>query len=113
MTVGSYKEETELHHRFAHLHIGGEWHRPEPELMAFIAENARPWDGSDEGRTYGPAKLDVEVIALAKKAASMQDKTLADYLSDLVRDHAPYDIQEGAARIVPTEPKPPRRTRRD
>lgn len=65
-------------------------------------------DVSDEKRTYGPAKVDVVALALARKAAAMQDKTLADYLSDLVLAHAPHDIQSGAARIAP---KPPKRER--
>lgn len=28
--------ERELHHRFAHLRIDGEWYRPEPEILEFI-----------------------------------------------------------------------------
>lgn len=28
--------ELELHHRFAHLRIDGEWYRPEPEILEFI-----------------------------------------------------------------------------
>lgn len=56
-------------------------------------------------RSYGPAKVDVKALALARKAAAMQEKTLADYLSDLVIEHAPYDIQSGAARVAPKSPK--------
>lgn len=29
-------EETETHHRFAHLRVEGEWFRAEPDLLAFI-----------------------------------------------------------------------------
>ena len=35
--------ETDLHRRFAHLHIRGEWFRPEPDLLTYIRENAIPW----------------------------------------------------------------------
>lgn len=56
-------------------------------------------------RTYGPAKIDVKALAFARKAAALQDKTLADYLSDLVMEHAPQDIQTGAARLAPKPPK--------
>jgi hypothetical protein len=60
---------------------------------------------ASEKRAYGPAKVDVKALALARKAAALQDKTLADYLSDLVLEHAPNDIQAWAARLAPKPPK--------
>lgn len=35
---GTEKQEAELHRRFKHLRLRGEWFRPEPELLAYIAE---------------------------------------------------------------------------
>lgn len=35
--------EIEIHRQFTHLHIRGEWFRPEPELLDFIDKNALPW----------------------------------------------------------------------
>lgn len=35
-TPGDNRLESELHERFAHLRIRGEWFRPEPDLLAFI-----------------------------------------------------------------------------
>lgn len=37
--------ESELHARFAHLRIRGEWFRSDPDLFDFIAANTSPWDG--------------------------------------------------------------------
>lgn len=37
---GDVSAESELHERFAHLRIGGEWFLPDDELRAFIAELA-------------------------------------------------------------------------
>jgi hypothetical protein len=35
--------ESDLHRRFYHLHVRGEWFRPEGELLAFIRDNAVAW----------------------------------------------------------------------
>ena len=35
---GSYQTEREMHQRFANARIRGEWFRPVPELLAYIAE---------------------------------------------------------------------------
>jgi len=39
---GGYEDENELHRRFAHLHIRGEWFRLEKELMFFISDVLNP-----------------------------------------------------------------------
>jgi hypothetical protein len=31
------EHEREIQAKFRHLHVRGEWHRPEPDLLAFIA----------------------------------------------------------------------------
>jgi hypothetical protein len=36
--------ETMLHRRFSHLHIQGEWFKPEEELLTYIRENTLPWN---------------------------------------------------------------------
>ncbi len=38
--VGGPKEERELHRRFVHLRTRGEWFRPDPELLEYIASQA-------------------------------------------------------------------------
>jgi len=40
---GGRPEETSLHEHFQHLHVKGEWFRPEAELLEYIKQNARPW----------------------------------------------------------------------
>jgi Meiotically up-regulated gene 113 len=39
--------EAELHQRFRHLHVRGEWFRPGPDLLAFVEEVNR-------GQATGP-----------------------------------------------------------
>jgi hypothetical protein len=39
----SILDETRLHDRFRHLWIRGEWYRPDPELLSYIAEVGTPW----------------------------------------------------------------------
>jgi hypothetical protein len=34
---GTFEDEQSLHRRFAHLHIRGEWFRPENDLLAYVA----------------------------------------------------------------------------
>jgi hypothetical protein len=36
--------EMMLHRRFYHLHVQGEWFRPDEELLTYIRENALPWN---------------------------------------------------------------------
>lgn len=36
--TGGKEREQEIHRRFAHLRMRGEWFRPAPELLAFIDE---------------------------------------------------------------------------
>lgn len=40
---GAAAEERALHARFGSLRIRGEWFRPEPELLEFIASSTEPW----------------------------------------------------------------------
>lgn len=40
--------ERDLHRRFAHLREHGEWFRPEPDLLAFIAEEVQPWPAAGD-----------------------------------------------------------------
>lgn len=40
---GTFADENRLHKQFAHLRTTGEWFRAEPELLEFIAKNAKPY----------------------------------------------------------------------
>ena len=50
MAEGSYKEESALHRRFAHLNLVNEWFEPGDDLMGFIVADGKPWDGAEDGR---------------------------------------------------------------
>jgi len=68
VTDGSFAEETSLHQHFQHLHVKGEWFRPEAELRDFIEQNTRAWDGQKLRRMIAlPPSLYQRLSALAKK----------------------------------------------
>ena len=45
---GGYQLETELHHKFSHLNLTGEWFRADDSLLEFIDTNAMPFDRYNE-----------------------------------------------------------------
>ena len=59
---GGYDEEQAIHRRFAHLNLpagkprqpgtGREWFKDDPSIREFVADNTRPWDGSDVFRLH-------------------------------------------------------------
>jgi hypothetical protein len=44
-------------------------------------------------------KVDAEAVRIAKIAASFKDMSLAEYVSSLIVEHAPRDIDEGHSRL--------------
>lgn len=75
---GDKDDETEFHQRFKAAHIRGEWFRPEPELIAFMAEFC--WQegyslgfkhGADHERYYSPdGQGGLDIIAARASFAS-------------------------------------------
>ena len=55
-------------------------------------------------RTDVSVKMDAEVIAEAKMVAASRNVTLAEYLTELVRDLVHRDLEEEMARRLPTQP---------
>jgi hypothetical protein len=45
-------------------------------------------------------KVDAEAVRIAKIAASFKDMTLAEYISALVMEHAPRDIDQGHTELT-------------
>jgi hypothetical protein len=45
---GSFADEKVLHEQFAGAREDGEWFRPYPHLMGFIAQECRPWTEADD-----------------------------------------------------------------
>jgi hypothetical protein len=44
-------------------------------------------------------KVDTEAVRIAKIAASFKDMSLAEYISELIMEHAPHDINEGHSKL--------------
>jgi hypothetical protein len=66
--------ETELHRRFAHLNIRGEWFRPGHELMEFIRCNAEPWIPEKWSEKPPPRpRSDLERLKLAAREMFGED----------------------------------------
>lgn len=112
---GGREEEQAIHARFSSLRFGKtEQFRPDPDLLAFIG---RPLFVSacavvEVMKDYGDqvVKIDAEVARLAKIVAAFEDKSLARYISDLLKPivEAAYDQHIKKARPA-SDPKPPRR----
>lgn len=81
---GSYAEENVLHRRFSRIRHYGEWFKPAPELMDFIAKETSPWDGVDE-RTFSSAQIDAEVLRAARIVAAYEDVQLSELISEILR----------------------------
>jgi hypothetical protein len=83
---GSYADEAALHRRF--IRIDGEWFHPTPELLDFIATEARPWDGKDEiplSELGASVKLPIDVIEMARIVAACRNETMTELLGDTLR----------------------------
>lgn len=55
---------------------------------------------AEKKRKYGVAKLDIEVLRIAKIVASYEQKTLADYLSDAMKAVVERDHQRHMRRAM-------------
>lgn len=97
---GSYREESALHRRFADHNIVNEWFEPHADLLAFIEENAAPWDGVDEKPQYAIAKIDALVMRDARVVVASTGEKLADYLSRLLAPIVASDRDTEMARRV-------------
>jgi hypothetical protein len=84
---GSHSEERNLHRRFAHLRIVGEWFEAGEDLLGFIVTECMPWDGSDEvpARPNTVVKIDAEIVDQAKLVVLLRHTTLTDFLSEMLR----------------------------
>jgi hypothetical protein len=45
---GDQSREADLHHQFGHLRMEGEWFDPGMDLLDFIRDHGRPWDGTTD-----------------------------------------------------------------
>jgi hypothetical protein len=88
---GSYADESALHRQFLSLRQQGEWFDPAPELLTFIADETRPWDGRDERPTV-TTKIDPELLRKAQQIVAFlppgedgKPPKLSEYLDTLLR----------------------------
>lgn len=103
ITDGGVDTEGELHRRFDHFRVIGEWFLPDEDLMEFIAEHGREWDGKDEAPPMPCMSKNLKTVFLeldlAKKVyviARLRGMTIAQYLSGLARPV----INEEYARVL-------------
>jgi hypothetical protein len=110
VTDGSYELEKSLHRRFAHLNVVNELFEPADDLLGFIIEHGREWDGRDEpGCATAIVRIDAEVLKDLKIAAAFKDRSITELLSDIVRPVVKKIADEEANRRAQSaEPKKPR-----
>jgi hypothetical protein len=104
ITKGEQRREKELHGRFAHLRIQGEWFQPGPELLRFIRRSSQPWDGADEcpgeRKSITTLKGSAEWGAWLERLAEFDRNTIVGLIDRAVAEYAQnHGFQE----------KPPRR----
>jgi hypothetical protein len=70
-TCGGIQEEYDVHRRFRHLRIHGEWFRAEPELVDFILglEDDGPIDTTPLWVEFSGARKDLEIAELRARLA--------------------------------------------
>jgi hypothetical protein len=60
--------EKDLHRRFAASRERGEWFRPSPDLIAYVEENATPWEPSAR-----PSDITIDGLNLSRRLQRMLD----------------------------------------
>jgi hypothetical protein len=97
---GGRSVESSLHYRFSSYRRKGEWFALVSEIEEFIASQSIAWDGTDEVEAGVCVKIDAKAAVVARKAASLKEKTLAEYLSDVVLAAASRDLMTESKRIA-------------
>jgi hypothetical protein len=83
---GDKDVEKELHGRFAHLRIAGEWFKPGPDLHEFITREAKDWDGVDEVKPPGDlVRIDPNTLHRVRIIAISHDISVPECLAKLLR----------------------------
>src|SRR5262249_53938206 len=107
---GNRPEEKELHERFCHLHQVGEWFEPGDDLLAFVVQEAHPWDGQDDAtkRVSEHVRLSVltddEIRLAVRLAATKADVTPSQLVNDILRQALADEIRD-AKKYLPRKKK--------
>jgi hypothetical protein len=116
---GGRQREAEIHARFAHLRLGRtEQFRPELDLMEFIglplfvgsnpdAVEAMP--AKQASALLTTVKMDAKVVEECRIAAAFRGLSLAEYISETMREAAKRDIDQGYARRAEGGEKAPKK----
>jgi hypothetical protein len=90
---GGRETENELHQRFDHLRITGEWFEPQDDLMDFILTSCREWDGTDEKPdTEVSVKIDETIYEKARVVAAGRGVKLSELLNNLLQETLSKEI---------------------
>lgn len=107
---GDWSDEQAVHRQFEHLRIGRlEQFQPNVELMAFIGCPLLATQIPTEAMTPAvvsttvPVKIDAEVMKLVKAASSLSGKTVAQYLTDIVKPIAEKDVKRLTSHLGESE----------
>jgi hypothetical protein len=101
---GSFPEENALHRRFSSLRQQGEWFRPDEDLLDFIRQNGRPWDGKDEAPDDRAVKIARELWVMMNfiiDSGSTEHETVAEYLSSIARATIERDYEKAQRHFKP------------
>lgn len=105
---GSFDQERELHQRFAHLRAVGEWFEPGDDLIGFILEEGKPWDGRDEKHPSKFIRVSDDFAAAITRAASFKEISVAEFatkhLLPIVERLYRDDVLKEAKRVKGEEP---------
>jgi hypothetical protein len=93
---GDRKIEKGLHRRFSQLRAVGEWFEPGDDLLGFIVQEGREWNGENES-DYATIKIRRDVLDDCRLAAAMKSVSLTDYISDAMREVAKRDVDAAIA----------------
>jgi hypothetical protein len=106
---GDLGMERHIHGRFSHLRLKGEWFEPAPELLRFIAEEARQWDGADEGpKPAGGEGRGAQVTIRSTDAWKQWVAEFADFDRAIVSDTVDHALVDYARSIGFKEVAPKR-----
>ena len=90
---GGRGEEQALHGRFSHLRVVNEWFEPGDDLLGFIVQEGRAWDGQNEAEfARKPMVVQIrgsqEWKSWIEGLAQREHDTVAKFMERLIRQFA-------------------------
>lgn len=100
VTDGGREEERALHERFSHLRITGEWFKPDSALNAYIAREAKDWDGVDEEPLGDLVRINKDLLWKVKMLAAWRAVSVSECIEDLLRRPVASEVSKIATECV-------------